>query len=125
MAGDDKKTAPKVAAKEKAAPKDKAEAGVKTEAKVDAKGETKSDAKSDSKVDAKVDAKTDSKTDAKPEAAAPSNYSRGEGQKVVTQAYKDNWDAIFGKKSKKKRGRTGGPLTSQAAYKKRPRRSGA
>jgi hypothetical protein len=28
---------------------------------------------------------------------------RGEGQKVVTQAYKDNWDAIFGKKSKKKR----------------------
>jgi hypothetical protein len=109
MAGDDKKTAPKVAAKEKAAPKDKAEAGVKTEAKVDAKSETKSDAK----------------VDAKPEAVSPSNYSRGEGQKVVTQAYKDNWDAIFGKKSKKKRGRTGGPLTSQAAYKKRPRRSGA
>jgi hypothetical protein len=88
MAGDDKKTAPKVAAKEKAAPKDKAEAAVKTEAKSDAKS----------------DAKTDSKTDAKPEAATPSNYSRGEGQKVVTQAYKDNWDAIFGKKSKKKRG---------------------
>ena len=28
-------------------------------------------------------------------AAAPKNYSRGEGQKPVTQAYKDNWNAIF------------------------------
>jgi hypothetical protein len=38
-------------------------------------------------------------------AAAPKNYSRGEGQKPVTQAYKDNWNAIYGKtkKSKKKR----------------------
>jgi len=25
----------------------------------------------------------------------------GEGQKPVTQAYKDNWDAIFGKKKKR------------------------
>ena len=36
-------------------------------------------------------------------AAAPSNYSRGEGQKPVTAAYKENWNAIFGKKKKKKR----------------------
>ena len=36
-------------------------------------------------------------------AAAPKNYSRGEGQKPVTQAYKDNWNAIFGKDKKKKR----------------------
>jgi hypothetical protein len=28
---------------------------------------------------------------------APANYSRGEGQKLVTQAYRDNWAAIFGK----------------------------
>ena len=36
-------------------------------------------------------------------AAAPSaNYSRGEGQKPVTQAYKDNWNAIFAKKKKKR-----------------------
>jgi hypothetical protein len=34
--------------------------------------------------------------------AAPKNYSRGEGQKPVTQAYKDNWDLIFGKKEPKK-----------------------
>jgi hypothetical protein len=80
MAGDDKKTAPKARAKEKA--KDKAEVTGKPESK--------------------PDAKTAAKTDAKPEAAAPSNYSRGEGQKPVSQAYKDNWNAIFGKKSNKK-----------------------
>jgi hypothetical protein len=34
-------------------------------------------------------------------AAAPSGYSRGEGQKPVTKAYKDNWDAIFAKKKKR------------------------
>jgi hypothetical protein len=38
-------------------------------------------------------------------AAAPSNYSRGEGQKPVTAAYKENWNAIFAKKSKKKKKR--------------------
>lgn len=32
---------------------------------------------------------------------APSGYSRGEGQKPVTQAYKDNWNAIFAKKKKR------------------------
>jgi hypothetical protein len=41
--------------------------------------------------------------EAKPEtnAEAPKNYSRGEGQKTVTQAYKDNWNAIYGKKKKR------------------------
>jgi hypothetical protein len=38
-------------------------------------------------------------------AAAPSNYSRGEGQKPVTAAYKENWSAIFAKKTKKKKKR--------------------
>lgn len=38
-------------------------------------------------------------------AATPSNYSRGEGQKPVTAAYKENWNAIFGKKSTKKKKR--------------------
>ena len=33
--------------------------------------------------------------------AAPSGYSRGEGQKPVTKAYKDNWNAIFAKKKKR------------------------
>jgi hypothetical protein len=59
---------------------------------------------------AAVDAPKDApkKDSPKPEggetaAAASSNYSRGEGQKPVTAAYKENWNAIFGKKKKKKR----------------------
>jgi hypothetical protein len=38
-------------------------------------------------------------------AAAPATYSRGEGQKTVTQAYRDNWNAIFGTDEKKKKKR--------------------
>ena len=34
--------------------------------------------------------------------ASPANYSRGEGQKPVSQAYKDNWNAIYAKKKKKR-----------------------
>ena len=41
---------------------------------------------------------------AKPEGvrtdAAPSKRGMGEGQKLVTQAYKDNWNSIFGKKKR-------------------------
>jgi hypothetical protein len=33
--------------------------------------------------------------------ASPSSYSRGEGQKPVSKAYKDNWNAIFAKKKKR------------------------
>ena len=36
-----------------------------------------------------------------PAAAAPSNYSRGEGQKPVSKAYRDNWNVIFAKKKKR------------------------
>jgi len=35
--------------------------------------------------------------------AAPAGYSRGEGQKPVSKAYKENWNLIYGKKNKKKR----------------------
>jgi hypothetical protein len=34
---------------------------------------------------------------------SPSGYSRGEGQKPVSKAYKDNWNAIYRKKKRKKR----------------------
>jgi len=34
-------------------------------------------------------------------AALPPGYSRGEGQKPVSKAYKDNWNAIFAKKKKR------------------------
>ena len=36
-------------------------------------------------------------------AGSPSGYSRGEGQKPVSKAYRDNWKRIFGNKKKKKR----------------------
>jgi hypothetical protein len=36
-------------------------------------------------------------------ATSPSSYSRGEGQKPVSKAYRDNWNAIFANKTKKKR----------------------
>ena len=34
-------------------------------------------------------------------AESPSSYSRGEGQKPVSKAYKDNWNVIFAKKKKR------------------------
>jgi hypothetical protein len=62
------------------------------------------------KTEAKPEAKTEAKTEAKSEsgeavAAAPSGYSRGEGQKPVSAAYKENWNAIFAKKKAKKKKR--------------------
>jgi hypothetical protein len=35
------------------------------------------------------------------DAGSSSGYHRGEGQKPVSQAYKDNWNLIFGKKKKR------------------------
>lgn len=79
MSVDDKKT--KATAKKEPAPESKAtETAPKTEA-------VKTDA-------AKAEP-------AKPD-AAPANKGMGEGQKPVSQAYKDNWNAIFGKKKKKR-----------------------
>ena len=33
-------------------------------------------------------------------ATSPSGYSRGEGQKPVSKAYRDNWNVIFAKKKR-------------------------
>jgi hypothetical protein len=79
MASDDKKAKP--APKTEDAPKKKAE---------DAPKDKSSAAAEPSK------AAGGEKTD-----APPSGYSRGEGQKPVSQAYKDNWNAIFAKKKKR------------------------
>ena len=79
MAGDDKKTAPK------APPKDKAPA---KKTAVEPTG------------NAPAEVPVESNSEGKGEASK--NYSRGEGQKPVSQAYKDNWDAIYGKKKKKR-----------------------
>ena len=43
------------------------------------------------------------KAEAGETAAAPSGYSRGEGQKPVSRAYKENWNAIFAKRGVKKK----------------------
>ena len=56
----------------------------------------------------KLHLKIHPRTQPKPEggetaAAAPANYSRGEGQKPVTAAYKENWNAIFGKKGEEEK----------------------
>jgi hypothetical protein len=59
------------------------------------KNEVPSKDKSDSGVDT---SKADGGTIAD---ASPSGYSRGEGQKPVSKAYKDNWNVIFAKKKKR------------------------
>ena len=56
----------------------------------------------DNSVPDKSTAKVDSGDTA---AEAPSNYSRGEGQKPVTRAYKENWNAIFAKKKPQRKKR--------------------
>ena len=87
MTSDDKKTT-----KTDAAPKD---AGPKKEAVAETKTATGAEP-------AKSEAKPEGKAAAGEKAAdAPANYSRGEGQKPVTKAYKDNWNAIYGKRKKK------------------------
>jgi hypothetical protein len=110
MAGDGKKTkttpAPKTEAPKTEAPKTEAP---KTEApKTEApKTETVAGKKDPSPAMEKtvVAAEPAKVEGSETAAAAPKSYSRGEGQKPVSQAYKDNWTAIFGKKSKKKKKR--------------------
>ena len=91
MVTDNKKVKADPAPKSGAAAKDK-----NTAVADGAKAETKAS-------ETKAETKTETKPDAGEPAAAPSSYSRGEGQKPVTAAYKENWNAIFGKKSKKKK----------------------
>lgn len=87
MASDNKTAKADRAPKSEAAVKDKSTSG-----------ETKTEAKSE----AKTEAKTES---GEAVAAAPSGYSRGEGQKPVSAAYKENWNAIFAKKKAKRKKR--------------------
>jgi len=66
------------------------------------KNEVPSKDKSTSAVDASKAAVDAAKAeDSKNADASPSGYSRGEGQKPVSKAYRDNWNAIFAKKKKK------------------------
>jgi hypothetical protein len=89
------------APKNEAAAKDKSTSG-EAAPKTEAKPEAKSEAKSEAKTEAKTEAKSES---GEAVTAAPSGYSRGEGQKPVSAAYKENWNAIFAKKKTKKKKR--------------------
>jgi hypothetical protein len=82
---------------------------VQTEAKAGTKDKTTPDAKIEPKTEAKDAAASDAGSGTETETStsdAPTGYSRGENQKLVTEAYRNNWDAVFGKKlhrgSKKK-----------------------
>jgi hypothetical protein len=58
----------------------------------------KKEAPSEKKIEAPAESKS---TKAESETSAPPGYSRGEGQKPVSEAYRDNWNMIFGKKTKR------------------------
>lgn len=70
-----------------AASDSKSDAGAKDTAASDTKDTAASDSKSGDKADG---------------SGKSSDYSRGENQKVVTEAYRSNWDDVFGKKSRGK-----------------------
>jgi hypothetical protein len=60
----------------------------------------------DKNTSGEASAKTESKTESgKASDAAPADYSRGEGQKPVSAAYRENWNAIFAKKGAKRKKR--------------------
>ena len=88
MASDDKKTKADPVQKTKADPVTKNDAPKKDKSTADAKST--------------VDAAPAKAEGGEKEAGSPSGYHRGEGQKPVTQAYKDNWNLIFGEKKKKR-----------------------
>ncbi|MGA7022150.1 MAG: hypothetical protein WB036_05070 [Pseudolabrys sp.] len=86
MASDDKKTETSSAPKNETAVKKEAAAKKKDE------GQPKNKIKSDADL---------SKAEGSEKASdSPLGYSRGEGQKPVSKAYKDNWNTIYAKKKK-------------------------
>ena len=87
MASDDKKTETSPAPKNETAVKKEAAAKKKDE------GQPKNKITSDADL---------SKAEGSEKASnSPLGYSRGEGQKPVSKAYKDNWNAIYAKKKKR------------------------
>jgi hypothetical protein len=87
MASDDKKT--------KTSPTPKNESAVKKEVAAKKKDEGLPKDKSTSDADLSKGKGGEIAAD------SPSGYSRGEGQKPVSKAYKDNWNAIYAKKKKR------------------------
>jgi len=97
MASDDKKIKPSPAPKNEALPK--SEASPKNEAPPKSEASPKNEAAPKNKdASGGEPAKAEGGETA---ASAPAAYSRGEGQKPVSKAYKENWNAIFAKKKKR------------------------
>jgi hypothetical protein len=67
-----------------------------TAAKTELKTEAKAEVKDATATDARSGKETESST-----SDAPKGYSRGENQKSVTDSYRNNWDNIFGNKSRR------------------------
>jgi hypothetical protein len=93
MASDDKKIKTSTAPKKEVPASDKSGSGVDTSKAEGSKAEG-SKAEGSKAEGSKAEG-------SKIADVVPSGYSRGEGQKPVTQAYKDNWNAIFAKKKKR------------------------
>jgi hypothetical protein len=82
-----------------------AKSEVKTEAKVGTKDKTSTGAKTEARTEAKGATATDAGSGKETESStsgAPTGYSRGENQKLVTDAYRNNWDNVFGKKPRRR-----------------------
>jgi hypothetical protein len=82
-----------------------AKTGLKTEAKAGTKHKTSTDAKSGARTEAKAATATDAGSGKETESStsgAPKGYSRGENQKLVTDAYRNNWTDVFGKKPRRR-----------------------
>ena len=91
MASDDKKS--------KADPVQKTEAPPKSKSTADAK--STSEVKSSADAKSTADAAPGKAEGGEKDAGSSSGYHRGEGQKPVSQAYRDNWNLIFGEKKKR------------------------
>ncbi len=78
---------------------------VKTEAKAHTKDKTSTDARSEARSEAKDATATDAGSGKETESSTsdvPTGYTRGENQKLVTDAYRNNWVDIFGKKPRRR-----------------------
>ncbi len=78
---------------------------IKTEAKAGTKDKTSTDAKTEARTAAKDATATDAGSGKKDESSTsdpPTGYSRGENQKLVTEAYRNNWTDVFGKKPRRR-----------------------
>jgi hypothetical protein len=103
MTSDDKKIKASPTRKKEVPPNDKSSSGIHT-AKAEgskAEGSKAEGSKAEGSKAEGSKAEGSKAENSKTADAAPAGYSRGEGQKPVTQAYKDNWNAIFAKKKKR------------------------